>query len=464
MLMGLTSVADRLKFIKQFHFAQGAGVDVFRSLVFSDATKVRFSVDEARVLLKRQTDGFFPVDPDLWVRTWVTTPLAARKLLLLQVFPAQQPEGASVLVRLHDGSQDLYWDGAAWTAAGPGDWNTEADINQHLEEFPLLPDRQFAVVLNLQTTDHEITPFVTEIRVLTEIMIDYLEDIVFRSLIKSMGDTIRPSANFGAILPFDEDVTEISFFDYQKNTPYDITDIDGVYDLTDDIDLLENLFSSWVPSTGVITLSAPLPAGNRPLVIFRYRPKVSFITHQDWVEVDKVPSLVIERLEVPLAESYSLGATETVIDKGTARGVKVNEPWRATLQFRLHGFTASAVDEMRLISQVLRYFEEHPFLRSVGLDEYYRMKIDKEFRDMSHPNRADLRAFWTQFSIYDVRMPFVSEDVYAVQRLVIDFSGPKPAHEDPIKGGERVIMTSHVEDGPVEWSERFEITPPIEGD
>jgi hypothetical protein len=454
-----TSVSETLKFIKQFHFSQGQGVDIFQDVTFSDNTKIRLSPTSGVIKLKMQSSGFFPDDADIWARTWITNPKAVRKLLMLEVFPESQPEYGVVNVRIYDGTNDYYWDGAAWSIAGTSDWNTEAEINANIDTFPILPNRQFAITLNLQTTDPDrrVTPFVSEVRVLMEVHIDYIEDIVFRSLMPLMENDIRPAANFGNVQEFTTDVSTINLFDYRINTPYRIVDVDRVYDFTDDPELIYNLFSDYDSGTGVITLTSSLPAGHKPFIVFRYVPEIAFITHQDWYEVSKLPCLIIQGLEVPVTSAYNITAREGVVDKGTGQAVVVHEPWRATIEFRLHGLTASAVDQMRLMSRVIKFFDDNKFIKSTGLDEYYRMRIEREFRDLSNPDRSDQRAFWTRFTIEDIRMPIVSEDTYGVKKVAVTFKGPKPAHEDSIKGGARTVIIPHSEDSPIEWTETIDV-------
>jgi hypothetical protein len=92
--------------------------------------------------------------------------------------------------------------GGNWAVADPTDatnWNTEAEINAHIETFPILPNRQFAITMNLKTTDREVTPEVTEIRVLMEVCIDYIEDIVLRSLLPAIDGAIDPIANLAHV-------------------------------------------------------------------------------------------------------------------------------------------------------------------------------------------------------------------------------------------------------------------------
>lgn len=459
--IALGSEAEVFDFIKQFHFMPGQGVDLFNQMAYSDPTKIRMSPVQGHVVLKRSTTTkFYPTDTDIWARTWVTQPLAARKLKMLQVFPNHQVMGTTVKVRLFDGTNDLYWDEDAseWLVAGSGDWNTEAEINAHITTFPLLPNRRFAVTMNLATTDKEVTPEVTQIRVLMEIHIDYIEDIVLRSLMPAFENAIDPVANCAHIPAFTTDVSSIDFSQYRQNVSYTVSDVEAVFDLTADPDRLYNRLDNFDPATQIITLTQDLPAGHRPFILLRYKPEIVFIQHQDWYEVDKVPAILIQALEVPFTSAYSSASREGIVDKGTGNATVVREPWRATFEFRIHGLTGGLVDELRLMSRVIQFFENNRFLRSTGLDEYYAMSMEREFRDLSSPSRSDLRAFWTRFTVKDVRMPFVSESAHAVRRLSLTFKGPQPPHEDPVKGGSRVKITVHTEDGPVEFTETVEIT------
>lgn len=450
-----TSVAETYRYIKEFVLNPGSGIDVENELVFSDTSLIFLDRSEWKIRLRRQSDGYFPTDEDIWFRTWTTTPKACRKLLMLQVFQSS-PVDTATQVRLYDGSDHYWWDGADWSVAGASDWNDEGTINAHIDTFPILPDREFGVVVNLITTDKYTTPKVTEIRVLMEIRIDYLEDLIFRSLIPLMKSEIRPIANYD-LPPYSEDQTTIDLNDYTLDTAFNITDVDAVFNFSTDPELLSDILSSYNPSTKVITLTEAIPAGDRPFILFRYEPEIAYTTQQDYTEVAKVPVIILQRLEVPVATAYNLAAREGVVDKGTGNAVLVHEPWRATLEFRLHVCTDRAVDELRLMSKVMEFFDSNVRLRSIGLDEYYRMQIVREFRDLITPGRSDLRVFWTRFQIMDIRMPFVSEDAYGIKRLIIKISEPAPPHEDPVKGGTRVVLTTHAEDTPKLFEEIIEV-------
>jgi hypothetical protein len=451
-----TSVAETYRYIKEFVFNPTSGIDVPAELTFSDTSLIMFDRTQYHVRLRRQDDTYFSTDADIWFRTWTTTPKACRKLLMLQVF-GKTPEDTFSQVRLFDGTDHYWWDGGAWAVAGASDWNDEGTLNANIETFPILPGREFGVVVNLVTTDKYTTPHVSEIRVLMEIRIDYIEDLIFRSLIPLMKSEIRPLANYD-LPPSDVDQPTIDLNDFRLDTNFEITDVDAVFNWTTDPELLTDILSSYDSGTKIITLTTPILAGERPFVLFRYQPVITYTTQQDYIEVAKVPSIVLQRLEVPIATAYNPAARESVVDKGTGNAVLVHEPWRATLEFRLHVQTDRAVDEFRLMSKVMEFFDSNVRLRSVGLDEFSRMQIIREFRDLITPDRNDLRVFWTRFQIMDIRMPFVSEDKTGVTKLIIKLSEPAPPHEDPLKGGSRVVLTTHAEDSPKLWEEIIEIT------
>jgi hypothetical protein len=117
---------------------------------------------------------------------------------------------------------------------------------------------------------------------------------------------------------------------------------------------------------------------------------------------------------------------------------------------------------MRLMSRVMSFFKNNEFVTSIGLDEKYRLWLEKEFRDMSNSSKSDERAFWTLFSIKDVRLPLVSRDTTAVRRMIFNYSEPLPAHEDPIKGGSRIVDDRHTNESAASWVRTHVV--PDEGD
>lgn len=458
--LGTTSVAEEYRYLKTFDLVYDADRDPNTDLEFSDSTKIMYDNRKAHVRLKKISTGFYSTDADIWFRTWVTNPKAAREFIMVQV-KGKNSNGmdgsTSWQVRLYDGTDHIYWDGAAWSVAGAGDWNTEAEINANLSTFSFLPNRRFAVVVNLVTTDKYITPTITEIKTLLKIRIDYIEDLIYRSLIPLMEANIRPLANvdFPALL---SDTDEIDMNDYDFDTNFNIVDIEAVYDFTNDSELLYNLLDSYDTGTKVITLTSTMLTGSVPLVVFRYQPDIIYTTQQDYLEVNKIPSIIINRIEIPTETSFSLSARDGIVDKGTGDAVLFPEPSRATLQFRVQLKTDKGVDLARMLSSFMKFFDENKKITAIGVDENYRMQIIREYRDLITPKSNDELLFWTIFEIHNVRMPFISQDTYGVQKLVLNFKEPKDINEDPLLGGRRLTVQSHEEDGPFDWEEQIEIT------
>jgi hypothetical protein len=451
-----TSVAEEYRFIKEFGFSPSLGFNPYNELTFSDSSLIRLNPANYNIQLKKDEDGYYSTDSDIYVRTWVTNPKSLRRLDMLQVMCTRDSE-FSVNVRLHNGTDDYYWDGAQWSVAGAGNWNTEAEINANIQTFDVLPDREFAVVLNLVTTNNEKTPSVFEVRVLMQVRIDYIEDIVYRSLIPLFQTGFRPLANWPipAVL---SDTTTIDLNDYQLDEGFDIVDIDAVFDFSDDPNLLYNIFSSYDENTKIITLSQTIPTGNVPFLLVRYVPLIAYTTNQDYaedgsLEVAKLPAIVIHRIEIPLSSRYPLMSKEGVVDKGTGAAVEIDSPIRADIEFIIHVFANRGVDQMRMTSKMYEFFENNKFLTSVGLDEKYPIQIVKEFRDVGYANKADEHNSWTRFAIRDVRMAFSSTDTYGVQRVVFKFSEPANIIEDPIIGGSELKSIEREIDDEKQWEE-----------
>jgi len=455
-----TSVAEEYMFIKEFDFDPRTDIDVFTALTFSDTDKIRLSGSKFHIRLKKDSDGNYPLDTDIWARTWTTNPKSLRRLEMVQVFSnADFDDDIDVQLRIYDGSDDYYWDGAAWSVAGVGDWNTETEINAHITTFNILPDRTFAITLNLSTVDVEKTPIVTEVRVLMRIRIDYIEDLIYRSLIPFIKANVRPLANF-PLPALTADSITIDLNNYNLDTNFNIVDVEAVFDFSSDSELLCDLLDNYNTTTKVITLTSTISTGNIPFILFRYEPEVVYTTSQDFLDgvvIDdaQLPAIILERVEIPVESDYNLGARETIVDKGTYRAVIIPAPFRATFEFRVHGCTDKGTDEFRLMSALLKFLEANKFVTSIGLDESYSMILVKEIRDLNTPNRADEHTFWTMFNILNVRMPMVWEEGYAIKRRIITFKEPMPAHEDPVKGGARIVLTSHEDDGPFAWEEEI---------
>ena len=404
---------------------------------------VRLDPTDDRVKLRLQPGFIFPLDVDLSVRTRVARPEAVRRLLLLQL-DAEVPEGTSVGLRLHDGTGELWWDGAAWTTPAAGEWNTVAEVNVHVTTFPVTTNRAFAVVLNLLTTDEKVTPTVSEVLVLWEGDVDWVAD----ALLDSLTATFQEDATFTADLalpPLPTTVTSIDLDAYRDEAELTFAGAEAVYDHAADPEHLINLLSSYNPTTRVLTLTAPgILATGVPFLRMRARAQVAWDTNQDWAEVGKLPQVVLRDAETLISSSYPMSAARGIIREDTGAGVLIPPPMRTTYRITMEVRINRSREQERLLT-VGPTGEVGPFLRVRSTDERYRIWLVSQFNAMSPGlEDGDVRSFQMDFRIEDVRAHLrPAEDRPSVQRLKMNWAQTSSeAEQDALLRGSPVPSTA----------------------
>lgn len=383
---------SRLKHIVK-HFAF---VEENRSRI-TLGTDVRLHPTLNRLQLKQGSGpgGGYPTTTDLYAKTWTTTPRSMKRWVgfMADVKHYKSQAGTQltdVRYRLSaDGVTELYWNGGAnaWVPAAPNNWNTEAEVATNIVAFPA-STQTIQVVINLRTTDASVTPEVRALRLLYESDLEEMEDYVWRSLLPSMRSQIRPIGEHAIELAAPG--ASIDLNTYPIETPYDIVGIDAVYDVDADPRKLTNLFDSYNDATKVITLTGAIPGGNTAVIRFLYAPVLAVTTHQDYTELEKVPEILVENIQIVDDLGKSNGA-HYVINKATGAGKKVPVT-QADIEVRGRYITDKAKDHARLADAVRRYFEANPLLRSVGMDDDFRLWLIDFYDQDTAPNQGDLHA------------------------------------------------------------------------
>lgn len=356
-------------------------------IVLSDPTKIELDSVNNVVALKADDTGRYPTDDDLYVVTRETTPGAWKKWYLLLVGVVHASVGLTTVtshkVRLSNGVNQYYWNGAAWAVAGAGNWNTEAEVNAHIQAFAY---RRFRVVVNLKTTDNRYTPALHWVKVAWEGVVYFWEDIIYRSLVRAM-------KNIDSISDYPVELAaSSSTIDLAANpldSSYDIASIDSVFDHEADPDHMVDLYAGYNPVTKVITLAVPIPAGHTAWVRFVYKPAVVVVQGVDYKSVAKVPAILIENIEE--AGSTTLPWKDGVFDRASSEVVQFQEPYCTNLRFSIVVLTPGSVDSLRLNEDIVRYFDNNPLLKSTALDEEYRLQLASEFQESAEGNLTDLR-------------------------------------------------------------------------
>lgn len=348
--------------------------------------------------------GSYPTTLDLFARTRLTTPEAVRKwtgfFVILNNAKIAGEVVTDVRFRISDGTNDYYWNTGAndWVIAAPNNWNTEQEVADNIDKWL---NQSIQVIINLSTQNERVTPYVNEVRLLYETDLVFLEDYVVRSFKEDLLDNVRPISvvAFNSSGETQKDLSVIK-------TPYDIVDIDAVYNNTVDEKHLSPLSGvSFNPTSKTVFFPAQT-VGDRIEVRFIWRPYVVLTQSQDYTEVRKIPVIVID--DVSIENESVIRNRPYVINKGTGNGFVFEEGFQADIRTPLRIITSSRRDLDILSDELKRYFANTTFLRSRGQDENYTYRVLEVFNDNSTPSQKEL--YTGRLTVLIEKAVFYSED------------------------------------------------------
>lgn len=363
-------------------------------------------VPERNVAELIATDGNFPTDPDLFVRSRLTTPQAVRQwigfeALVRHKLNAANEQVTSASFRLDVGAGELYWTGIAWAAAGAGQWSTEEEVANNI---PLLSasERELRVTVNLATTDPSQTPEFVWVKVLYSAVIEFLEDITLRSLVPLLRQELQPISRVVWVMPADG--STIPLDEAQIETGYQLDDVDSCFDFDSDPDRLVDLLLAYDPETKVITLKQALPADTQVWIRFTYTVIVSRSTSQDFVDAATLPAIVLTD-EALVDTSPAPDGRDLVANKDAGTAVVVPSPEQGTLELTAILMAEKAVDLVRLNEELNDFFARTPTIRSTGIDEAYRLQVVDEYSGGTSPqaNQNEIYSSQVTFRIHNFR-------------------------------------------------------------
>jgi hypothetical protein len=353
--------------------------------------------------LKADSRGRFPTSADLLTRSRLTEPQALRRWTGFDATVRHAKDGPTQLTgamfRLNDGTDDRWWDGGAWSVAGAGDWNTEAEVAGNIAAWDVAAlGKKLRAVVNLSTTDRTVTPELVEVLVLFEaVMGGFQEDIIYRSLLPALKAGIRPIMR--KLLSMPATGTTFTIAQLQLETGYNVVGIDSVHDydamsaadkelaLKGFVGAAPDLLLSFADPT--VTLTGSVTQGTNLLVRFITEPEVSWNTSQDYVEAAKVPAVVLDSVELQNAAEFP-GSGVAVRDKAAGTAVLVPQPLVGDLAFKLIAMANKGVDEQRLSEDVRAFFADNPFITSTAIDERYRLRLINEFESVGEPGQNEI--------------------------------------------------------------------------
>lgn len=341
------------------------------------------------MLVADLSTGLYSTDDDLTVLTWIYRPNSVKGWIGFEVIETPGTVDYNQIVtslgfRLSDGTDQYFWNGSEWEVSVE-DWNDEGEIANNISSFSFA-EKKLGVVINLKTTNSQVTPIVKSIKILFLSDIELKEDIIYDSFIGDLESNIRVKGRHLFTLSENSDEIDLKT-DYPLETPYNIPSLDGVYNHTDDPDHNENLLVSFDAAVRNIVLSEEVESGKSVWVDFFWVPEFSVSTSLDFNEPEKVPCVILDDLKQ--LGGAGVIAENSVINRATGLGYLVQYT-QADLQFVIRFMTDKAIDMLRLSDETRRYFANNKILRSVGLDREYDSQIISDWDMLSSAGERGL--------------------------------------------------------------------------
>ncbi len=328
-------------------------------------------------------------DANLTAKTWLSIPRSAKRFIGFESVHSTPldfdlVEVTTVRFRLsRNGTEQLYWNGSAWVAAGANDWNTEAEVAANIASLQLTASaRGLQVIINLETSTATLSPKVYAVKALYDSDIEWLEDLIARSFKPALEAGLRPIAE-GMYVS-----TGATTLTLAVEAAYEIIGIDAVYNTTTDPERLTNIFQSFNTSTKVVTLTGAPTVGNKILIRFTYKPDVVLVKSQDIVEIAKVPCVQIG--DVRSMRAHQINAADHVMNKTTGVGWKLTGGEQIDIEVPLQLITSKEKDAHRMSDEVRAFFKRTPLLTRIGTDDRVRVHVYDEHMSTNVPNIAGM--------------------------------------------------------------------------
>lgn len=350
---------------------------------YSDVEHVHLRLGKGGLELRPNDRGEYPTEADcgpLYVVAPVFSPGGAQAWQGIQAFTEEpaifDPEvgeiTTTVWYRLHAGAAHQYWTGSEWREAASDEWNTLAQLQEGLPFWPVGDAPKIGLVYRLSSDGQTITPRV--LRVLLAYSVDvpsWMEEYVLRTLVRELKAAAVQDAD---VVVEWEGGLEQDVAPTEWEEPLEVLTAEAAYYLPSDPGKLRNLLQSY--TDGVVRLADDTPAGQLLLRV-RHAPLVVLRTHPDFVEVSRLPAIVLEDVREVL-----------VGDDGSVEGVvRVTSPWDAVVvpaprqvdyEISLRLVAARSLDLLRLLDSVQAFVSDHSVLVSPATGEPVGLTLLRE--------------------------------------------------------------------------------------
>jgi len=411
------------RLIKGYRFDEGSRFD----LSFSDTAKARLNTNDPAtpgVSLKLIGLGLtYSEDDDIFAVSGTLNPKGVKKWTGFQE-DTVKPDGTVTRFRLvlKGATEERWWAGSSWDIATDLSlhWNTAQEVNDNISSL-VLESHDIAIKINLQTdvglTSKE-TPLVLGFKLLGEFLVEWYEDLIYDTIVRELNDSLLATTDFDAEVVDTTSSINLATTYKMDNVGYNFVDVIAVYNLTTDPEMFINLAASYAPGAlrqdgfsydpGIITLASSVASGDIIRVIMKYTPEIAVQTDQDFYEVERFPSLVIEEIAVASVgdggdtRDNAGGSGDTIKNFGAGTAVELPPARQTTYRLGYSIFASSQRDLTRLLSALEEWKANHVSLQTYALDFKVRLDNITETRQRSDANLSDVSSASGAFQVRSV--------------------------------------------------------------
>lgn len=390
----------------------------YSELDFSDLDQIGLDFTNQWATLRKQDNSKYDIEADLsvarWIRSRVTTPKKSRKLRKLGsdiTLPAGTIDG----YLLGNGANAWRWNGANWVSADPDnktDWNTEAEINEGIEQFVQV--RSFCVFVRLGTNVDNAAPILRGVVVQYDAdILSWDESFIKRTLIDKMEQEITPETDIEHDM--ETTGTTLSFANVVAEVQESLTFIEptAAFDMDNDPLMEIDIFSSYNSGTKIITLTTSIAAGTRLLIRAKIRIPVTLESaHVDYIEVEKVPNIVIT--DGTENRSHVYPSRPYLVDKANDRIRQVEYSRYQDMDYNLRLMASRKFDLYRLQEKVTYFIETNGLIKNEDVDEDMSLVAINKWQNRTVPG---IKGIFTSMST--LRIMYNQQSGTVIERYLV---------------------------------------------
>lgn len=272
------------------------------SVITARATQVSLRQTRRIPALPNRSPYVYAVGGDYFVRTSFFSPQSYKAWCHIEIrgetpLDIETGVGTSFSVRLFDGQDSLYWDGATWSVAGVSDWNTLLTFNANLAAYA---KGSLAIEVKLSTQKDNLTPILYKVLLGWEAKVyDQLDDLVYGGVVKTLSEGLT-ALNRAIVSGSGTNTLSLSTV---KPKPVEVL---AVYNYTADPTLSTDILDT-ANLPDEVTLTEVTNAGDKFYLSYIYTPNVCVTTsaqYEDLAEggrtlhVVDAPAIWVTRLDM----------------------------------------------------------------------------------------------------------------------------------------------------------------------